>query len=210
MSWYNPFSWGEDDNSMDDVQGYLAQIEPMLHQYYDPYINQGQAAMGTLDQQYQMLLNDPAAMQAMLGSGYTQSPGYQYNYNQAMNAGNMAAAAGGMTGTPAHEEQMMGTASGIASQDYWKYYGANQGLWNQGLQGTQDMFNTGFNASNAMASGLGSLYGNQANLAYGNMQTQNDMFASLLGAGMGAAGYALGGPGGYFAANAATNAMTKK
>lgn len=191
MSWYNPFSWGEEDNSNEDVQRYLAQMEPMLHRYYDPYIDMGKTAMGTLDEQYAMLLNDPAALQAMLGSGYTQSPGYQYNLNQAMNAGNMAASAGGMLGTPAHNEQMMGTASGLASQDYWKYYGNNQNLFNQGLAGTQGMFNTGFDATNAMAGGLGSMYGNQANLAYGNMQSQNQMLSSLLGGATGLAGLAM-------------------
>lgn len=191
MSWYNPFSWGEEDNSMGDVQDYLAQMEPMLHQYYDPYINNGQQAMGTLNEQYAMLLNDPAAMQAMLGSGYEQSPGYQYQYDTAMNAGNQAAAAGGMLGTPAHDTQMMGTAQGLASQDYWKYYGNNQNLYNQGLSGTQDMFNTGYNASNQMAGGMGSMYGNQANLAYANNQSQNQMLSSLLGGASGMAGMAM-------------------
>lgn len=193
-SWYDPFGVTDavsgifEGPDISDAQAELNKMEPMLHQYLDPYINMGQAAMGTLDQQYQMLLNDPAAMQAMLGAGYTQSPGYQYQYDTAMNAGNQALSAGGMLGTPAAQTQMMGTAQGLASQDYWKYYNNNQNLYNQGLSGTQDMFNTGFNATNQMTSGLGNLYGSQANMAFNKANSFNQMLASLGGAALGAAG----------------------
>lgn len=200
-SWYDPFGvidygTGAVDNIFNgpdtsEAQGYLNKMEPMLHQYYDPYINNGQQAMGTLNDQYSQLLNDPAAMQAMLGGGYEQSPGYQYQYDTAMNAGNQAAAAGGMLGTPAHDTQMMGTAQGLASQDYWKYYGANQDLYNQGLGGTENMFKYGYDASNQMAGGLGNLYGSQANMAFGKANSFNQMIGSLLGGAGGALGAML-------------------
>lgn len=207
MSWYNPFSWGEEDSSTEDAQAYLAQMEPMLHQYYDPYVQMGQRAMPTLEEQYGMLVNDPAAMQTMLGAGYTQSPGYEYQYDTAMNAGNQALSAGGMLGTPAAQTQMMGTAQGLANEDYWNYYNQNAKLYGMGLSGTQGLFDTGYNATNQLTGGLGNLYGSQANMAYANKQSQDQMLASLLGAGVGAAGYALGGPAGGMAATGATKAM---
>jgi hypothetical protein len=137
--------------------------------------------MGTLNEQYSQLLNDPASMQAMLGGSYQQSPGYQYQYDTAMNAGNSQLAAGGMLGTPGAQTQMMGTAQGLANQDYWNYYNANQNLYNSGLSGTQGMYNSGLEATNSLASGLGHMYGGQAKLASANMQTQNNMLGSLLG-----------------------------
>jgi len=189
MAWYNPFSWGGSDNSMEDVQGYLSQMEPMLQEQYGPYKEAGLEALPTLQNQYSMLLQNPGAIQALLGQGFEQSPGYQFQLDQAMNAANQAASAGGMLGTPAHQQQAMGAAQGLANQDYWNYLGMNQGLYGQGLAGTQGLFGTGFDAANQMASGLGNIYGNQANLAYGNMQSQNQMLGSLLGAGLGAGIY---------------------
>lgn len=202
MSWYNPLSWGGSSGSSDsEAQEYLAKIEPMLHQYYDPYVNMGQRTMGTLENEYNQLINDPASIQRMLGEGYTQSPGYQYAYEQEMNALNQSLAAGGMLGTPTAQNQSMEAAQGIASQDYWQYYGANSDLYNTGLSGTSHLFDTGFNATNQLAGGLSNVYGSQANLAYAGNQSQDEMLASLLGAGIGAAGYAFGGPVGGAAAS---------
>jgi hypothetical protein len=186
MSWYDPFDiiGGVQDAFTPDTseaEAWLAKMEPMLHQYYDPYINNGQAAMGTLNDQYSMLLNDPASMQQMLGGGYEQSPGYQYQYDSAMNAGNQQLSAGGMLGTPAAQTQMMGTAQGLANQDYWNYYNQNANLYGQGLQGTQGMFDTGYNATNQMTSGLGNMYGSQANMSFGKANSFNQMLGSMLG-----------------------------
>lgn len=203
----NSLFGGEDYGDPND---YLEQMKPMLEQYYNPYIDRGNAAGNTLDSQYSQMLNNPQALQEMLGSGYKQSPGYQYSMDSAMNAGSMAAAAGGRLGTSSHQQEAMKTATGLADQDYWNYYNQNANLFNSGLSGTQSMYNTGYNASNQMAQGLGNLYGSQANLAHSNNQSQNGMISSLLGAGIGAAGYALGGPGGYFAANAAKDVMMPK
>jgi len=195
MSWLDPFNMTEQvtdtffPNPANGAMGYLDQNPDIYHQYYDPYVNMGLNTMPSLEEQYAMLMNNPQMMQQMLGGGYEQSPGYQYQYDTAMNAGNQAAAAGGMLGTPAHTTQMMGTAQGLANQDYWNYYNQNANLYGQGLKGTQGLFNTGFDATNALASGLGSTYGNQANAAYGNMQSQNQMLASVLGAGVGGATY---------------------
>jgi len=205
MSWYNPFSWGEED--MDDVHGYLDQMEPMLHEQYDPYRNAGLEAMPTLQEQYSQLLSNPAAMQAMLGQGFQESPGYQYQLQEGLNAADMASARGGMLGTNQHQTEAQKIAQGLANQDYGNYYNRNQNLFNQGLTGTQGLFDTGFDATNQLASGLGNVYGNQADLAYGNVQSQNNMFGSVLGAGLTAAGYALGGPMGGMAADALTNGM---
>jgi len=203
MGWESLFGGGGEDPN-----DYLDMIKPMLEEQYGPYRDRGLAAGNTLDQQYAQMLSNPAAMQAMLGSGYQQSPGYQYSMDQAMNAGTMAAASGGRLGTSSHQQEAMKTATGLADQDYWNYYNQNANLFNKGLSGTEGMYNTGYNATNQMASGLGNLYGSQANMAYTNQQNQSQMLSSLLGAGIGAAGYAFGGaPGGLAASTAAEGLM---
>ena len=63
-----------------------------------------------------------------------------------------------------------------------------------GLRGTQGQFDTGFNATQGYAGSLGNLYGTQANLGYASAASNNNAQASLLGAGLGAAGsYFTGG-----------------
>lgn len=203
--WWNPFSWGQEDE--EDAQKYLGMMEPMLNETYDPYIQYGQRAMPTLEQQMMLLTQNPAAVQQQLGGGYNQSPGYQWQYDQAMNGANQAAAAGGMLGTNAHQQQAANTATGLANQDYWNYYNQNANLYNTGLQGLGAQNTMGYNAANQKAGGLGSLYGNQANLAYANGQSNDQMFSSLLGAGIGAAGYALGGPVGGMAATSMASGL---
>lgn len=187
------FGLFEDDNDF-DAEDYLQQIEPMLRDIYNPYIQHGMTAYPGLQEQYNLLMTNPAAVQSMLGQSYQQSPGYQFSYDQAMNAANQANAAGGMLGTSAHQQQAMGAATGLASQDYNNYLNNQMQLYGMGLQGNQGFYNTGYNASNQLAGGLGNAYGSAAQLSYANKANQDQMLASLLGAGIGAAGYALGGP----------------
>ena len=179
------------------AQKYIGQMNPMLEGYYNPYIEQGQEAQGTLDEQFQRMLQDPSQYQQLFGGNYQQSPGYEFQRNEALRGANQAAAAGGMLGTAAHQQGAAGLATGLANQDYWKYFGANQDIFNQGLQGTQDFYNKGYDATNQLAGGKANVLGSQANLAYTQEQNANNRIGSLLGAGIGAAGYALGGiPGG--------------
>ena len=195
MGFFDMFGGGN------DVDKYLEDARRMMNEQYSPYQQAGQRALPQLENQYAQLLNNPASMQALLGQGFQQDPGYQYQLQEAMNEGNQAASAGGMLGTPGHQKQMMGVAQGLANQGYNDYWNRNQGLFGQGLSGTQGMFNTGFDATNNYAGGMGNLYGSQANLANARYQSGQDMLGSLLGAGIGAAGYALGGPAGGLAVN---------
>jgi hypothetical protein len=182
--WYNPFSWGNEDPA-DAANPYMQQSEQMINDIYNPWMEYGQRAMPELEKQMMMLTQNPAAIQSMLGEGFTQSPGYEWQYDQAMNGANQAAAAGGMLGTNAHQQQASSMATGLANQDYWNYYNQNANLYNTGLGGLNNQVNMGYNASNQKASGLGSLYGNQANLAYGSAMGKNQAASSMMGGMMG-------------------------
>lgn len=193
--------FGSGDKGARKASKLLAQQRAELPGYYNPYIQRGQRAGDALEPQYQQLLSDPSAVQQMLGAQYQQSPGYQFQYNQAMNAANQAAAAGGYLGTSAHQLQAGNTATGLANQDYWNYFNANRDLFGEGLRGTEGLYNTGYDATNNLATNMGNTYGSQANLAYTRGQNKDSMIASLLGAGIGATGYALGGPMGGMVTN---------
>jgi len=177
------------DSPYDQAKPYYDKIPGMLQNTYNPYIQSGMGSMGQLQGQYGSLINNPGSKLNEIGQGYQQSPGYQWQLGQALQAGNNAAAAGGMAGTPMHQQQQMATAQGLANQDYYNYLGNALGLYGTGLSGQQGMMNQGFNASNELASGLGSTWMNQGNLAMSGQaaenQAQSQMWGNIFG-GLGA------------------------
>src|SRR6266852_1856800 len=89
------------DNPSEGAMPYLNQIKDTMTPYYDPYINAGKQALPTLQSQYQQLLSDPTALLRSIGGQYQQSPGYQFQVDQMTRGANQAAAAAGMSGSPA-------------------------------------------------------------------------------------------------------------
>jgi hypothetical protein len=218
-------------NPASAAQPYLNQIPGELQQYLNPYINSGQNAMGILQGQYGNLLQNPSQTynqlsnnsgQALntsnqiqgnwqqptnvmnqIGSTYQSSPGYQWNVQQATNAGNNAAAAGGMLGSPQQQQNMASTVSGLANQDYNNYVDTglnqynrsvsnnlgqynnfmNQGMnmYNTGLSGFGNINQMGYGASNNMSQDLASALMSQANLAYSGQQNQNENQGGSMG-----------------------------
>lgn len=160
---------------------YLNQIPGTIKPYYEPYINAGNQATSTLQEQFAKLLQNPGEFMKVIGGGFQQAPGYQFALNQGLGAAENAAAAGGMTGSPQHQQQAAQMATGLANQDYYNYLDRTLGAYNQGLQGTQNMFNTGYNASSNLASDLASSLMSQANLKYAGKNNQNQAFGGALG-----------------------------
>jgi hypothetical protein len=173
---------------------YLSQMQGANDRYLQPYIGAGQNAMGTLQGQYNNLMNDPGAMMNKFGAGYQQSPGYQYNVDQATNASNNAAAAGGFIGSPQQQEYMAKQIGGLASQDYNQYLNNAMGLYGQGLQGMGNINNMGFQASGQAQQSMTDMLKNQANLAYEDAKNRAKQKNST-GGFWGGLGSALGGIG---------------
>ncbi len=163
------------------AQGYLDQIGPMLTQAYNPYIQAGQRALPTLENQYGGLVEDPAAKLEQFGAGYKASPGYQYQVDEATRAANQAASAGGMLGSPAEQAELAKTVGGIASQDYYKYLGNVMGLYGQGLAGTQGLYGTGFQATSGLSTDLAESLMSQANAAAAQAAQQQQQGAGIGG-----------------------------
>lgn len=205
MSWLSElFSGGKDPSK--EANKYLQQVPGAVSPYYTPYIQQGQNANNILQGQYGQLINDPNALFAKFGQGYQQSPGYQFKLNQALQSGTNAAAAGGMAGSPAHQQQNMQLANDIASQDYNDYINHILGLYGLGLQGEQGLGEQGFKASLGYGDILGTNLANQANLAYEGRAAQNanksNLWNNIISTGATIGGTVLGGPiGGALAYN---------
>ena len=189
----NPFSSSFYQNPADSAMPYMNNIPGLVKPIYDPYMNAGQNSLSTLMGQYGSLVNDPNKIMTMLSSGYKQSPGYQFQMNQGMNAANNAAAAGGMIGTPAHQNDSASIASNLANKDFMDYLQGMMGLYGQGLGGLGDINKMGYGASNEYGNTLANNEINKANMAYLGQSNQNqsnsNMFNNLLSAG----GSLLGG-----------------
>lgn len=181
------FLWGGND-AANQAGSYYNQIPDILKQYLKPYADRGNAVYPQLQGHYDQLINHPGDLLNKLGQGYQESPGYQFQLNQALNAGNRASAAKGMLGSPMQQQQSQQTASQFANQDFNNYLSHALGLYGQGLTGKQNIFNTGFGASNNLGENLSNALMSQGNLAYSNGMNQNQSNQQLLGMLLGFAG----------------------
>lgn len=163
----------------------LDQIPNELKQYLLPYINAGMGSMGKIGGEYDKLITDPNAIISQLGSGYQESPGYQWRKEQGLNAITNAQAAGGMAGTPQHQQYAGELAGNLANQDYQNYLNSVLGLYGTGLQGHQGLSEMGAGAGGSLATSLANYMLGRGALNYTRQANQNQansgIFSSLLG-----------------------------
>lgn len=159
---------------------YYKQIPGMIKPYFNPYIQEGRGDLSALHGQVMGMLNDPSAILAQIGSHYHQSPGYQFSVDQATQGANRAAAAGGMAGSAAEQQQLAGHINQLANQDYGNYMNRALGLHSQGLQGLQGLNQMGFNAATGLAGDLASNQMNMGNLAQQQAKYKNAQTGGLL------------------------------
>ena len=150
---------------------YLSQIPGQAHQAYDPYVQAGQGAMTQQQEQIKNLFGGQT--QNMLGESFKESPGYQYALKQALEAGNNAAAAGGMLGTPAHEQQNMEIGQGLASKDFNDYMNRQQDLYKTGFSGNQDINHMGLDANKQIMDLISQVLAQQGSNAYNTQAGKN-------------------------------------
>lgn len=168
------------DNPADSANKYMNQIPGSVGQYYNPYIQQGQAAYGGLNDQYSQMMNNPGGFINGVGSQYQQSPGFKFALQQALQGSNQGAAAGGLAGSPMNQQQNMGIATGMANQDYYNWLNQALGQHQQGLAGEQGFYSGGANASNEMAQQIAQQKAQQAQLAYAGQANQNQMIGNVI------------------------------
>jgi hypothetical protein len=176
--------FGGGNDAYKDADKYLDQIPDQLKQYLMPYINAGQNSLGKVGGEYDKLLADPNSIISRIGSGYKESPGYQWRLNQGTNAINNANAAGGMAGTGQHQQQAGELAGNLANQDYQQYLNQALGLYGTGLQGHQGLTNLGAEAGGSLGNSLAQALMMRGGLGYQRGLNQNqqnsDLFGSIL------------------------------
>lgn len=179
------FGGRENDRANKKTDRMLDQIPGNLKQYLLPYINAGMSSMGKIGGEYDKLISDPNAIISGLGAGYRESPGYQWRRDQGLNAITNAQAAGGMAGTPQHQQYAGELAGNLADQDYQNYLSSVLGLYGTGLQGHQGLTELGAGAGGSLATGLANYMLGRAGLDYTRQANQNQansgILSSLLG-----------------------------
>lgn len=182
MSFFgNLFGGGK--NPANSAMPYLNQIPGQTNQYFDPYFQAGKSQIPGLQDQYKKLMEDPGGMMNSIGESFKESPGFKFAMQQAMQGGNHAAAAGGMAGSPQHEQQNMQMATDLGNQEYNNWMKNALGMYGQGLQGSQGMANQGQQAGQSMADMIAQTLAQQANLSFQGQsqknQNQSDLFGNI-------------------------------
>jgi hypothetical protein len=160
------FGGGAQDD--DAVQSQLGQIPGMISPYYQPYIQAGQESLGGLQEQLGQMTQDPGALMNMLGQGYRQSPGLQMSEQQAIEAANRAAAAGGQLGAPGVQAAIAKQVQGMGEQDYGNYLDRVLGLYGTGVKGLTGLTDLGAGEGAGLAQNLADVQMSQVQ----NMQNQ--------------------------------------
>lgn len=160
---------------------YFDEAKEALQQYSAPYVNRGNQSSDLLQQVFSKLISNPQDVLGQLQGSYTSSPGYQFNYNQAMQGLGNAAASGGMSGSLMHQQQAADLGSNYASRDFSDYMNRALGLYGTGLQGMQGFSNMGWDASKTLMEDLASLAGAQGAYAAQDVAGRNQSNSSLLG-----------------------------
>lgn len=180
-------------NPADEAMGPLNQIPGMMEKYYGGYRDAGMSMLPGLQQQYANLTGNPGGMINQMGEGYKQSPGFDFALKQALNSARQSAAAGGMAGSPMHEQESMDVASGLASRDYNQWLQNAMGMYGMGLQGQQGIFNTGYNASDSMAQQIAQALAAKSGLKYAGQAGENQRMQGAMGGLMGLGKAFMGG-----------------
>jgi hypothetical protein len=183
MSWLSNMFGGGYKNPADSAMPYLNQIQGQTQGYQQPlpFFDAGKSQLPGLQNQYGQLLNDPGGRINKIGESFHESPGFKFALQQALQGGNHAAAAGGMAGSPQHEQQNMQLATDLGNQEYNNWMHNALGEYNQGLQGSQGMANQGQQAGKSMADMIAQTLAQQGNLAFNGQQQQNQNQSDMWG-----------------------------
>lgn len=151
---------------------YLDKIPGVGKQYYNPFIDRGARAGNTLEDQYGKMM-DPTSFMDEIMKHYNMSEGAQYEQDKLGKGMAGTAAAGGVAGTPQHQQEFGEMAHKIMSGDMQQYLKNALGIQDRGLKGEENFFDKGFDASGSLADLIGGTYGSQAGLKFQGQQQQN-------------------------------------
>lgn len=162
----------------DKAFNYLNQILPMLHQMYDPFIQQGAVGRHYLAEtgdQLQRYMKDPSAIM----QGYQSSAQYDNLVNQATQAAQNIGATSGQLGTGGSQEQLAKHVMGLASMDQNAFMNRRMNvLHSLGAEGGA-LDKLGFGASASFAGAEQQNLQNQASQAYQDQLNRSKTWGNL-------------------------------
>ncbi len=171
------------ENPADKAMDYFDKIPGTITPYYQSFIDAGQRTMPKSESQYDSLVNNPGGTLNDIGKNYQQSPGFQFALQQALQGSNHAMAAGGMSGSPMHEQHNMELGTNLANQDFNTWMKNALGLHGLGTEGREKTMDRGYNSSNELAQSIANILMSQGTLSMQGQSQQNqnqgDMISSL-------------------------------
>ena len=192
MSILHKIFGGGHHNASSAANKYLSQIPDVGHEYYDPFIQQGQQAGQKAQGQYDALMNDPSGFINKLMEQYKTSEGYNFQKDQLTKDLGATAASGGIAGTPLDQMNQGQAIQGLLSKDQQQFLENALGVYGRGLTGQEGTATRGYDASGRMADLRGGALNQQGGLAFHDAQQRNqnqsELFQSLmqaLGGGLG-------------------------
>jgi hypothetical protein len=205
MSWLSSFL--HPGKGYEKGQGELDKYFGQANNYYDqaqkglqPYNQAGMDQYSNLNDFIKNLM-DPEALQNKWAEGYKESPSALQAEKMAQEHGLNAASSMGLMGSNTALNATQAGTTQIGLDDRQNYLDNLMQKYLAGAQAAQGVFGTGANAAgqmgqNAMNMGQNAMNmgQNSAQMAFGKQNAGGSMFGNLLGAGLGLAGSALGGP----------------
>jgi len=167
---------------------YTNQVPGETQKFNQPYIDRGQSYMDAMDPSVRQGISDPGQFQNDINQNYTQSKGYQFSLDEQLGAAENAAAAGGMAGSPMHQQQNMQLANNIAQQDFNTWADRNANLYGMNMNSANQGIDRGYNAGGRQSDAVSTSLNQNAGYSSDNAQRHNMMvnsfaknIASLLG-----------------------------
>lgn len=193
MSWFSSMmNGGSYTNPADAAMPYLEEVGGWVDQYYNPYIETGLEAGGIAQDQYAAMASDPGQFYDDIYSDYDQSDWYKYNSDMMGETASNTAAAGGYSGTDTDIMKQTELQNALLSKDFQQYLQNYMAIQGQGLQGEQQMYTTGYGASNQAANAMIQNSNAKAGLSYAGTANQNQYNAATTNALMEAIGLTAG------------------
>lgn len=179
-------------NPANAAMPYLNQIPSVGHDYFDPFVKQGQEADARLNNEFINLYKDPTGFINKIMESYKPSEAYQFNRDELQKVLGSTAAAGGYRGTDFDQQQQAKYISGLLSQDEQQFLQNALGAYNTGLEGEKGFSNRGFTASGNLADIIGGSLNQRGGLAFQGQSQINANKAGLISALLKALGVGTG------------------
>ncbi len=178
---------------------YINQVPAVAQTYFSPFVQGGLNAYPGMNNTIGQMSSDPAAFLESLMSRYEPSKAFQFKKDELLKAAGNTAAAGGMRGTTMDSNNQSKIVDALLNEDMQQWLSNVLGIQGAGLQGQENLYNLGLDATKSLTGDISNALGTQSTLAFQGQANQNksqsDLLSGLIKALGGIAGFTLPGGG---------------